>query len=57
MEAQKLIRKLLRALKNAEQHLEYTGYGDSWERECAKDSKLPSKITSAISAGENYFKK
>ncbi len=37
---------LLEALKAAKEHLEYYGYGDSWERECAIG--LPTMIEYAI---------
>jgi hypothetical protein len=44
---------LLEVLKLAEQHLEYCGYGDSYERECARDEKLPQKIATAIAKATN----
>lgn len=48
-----LIRKcLLEALVEAEHHLEYCGYGDSYERECADDNGLAKKTRSAIEAAE-----
>jgi hypothetical protein len=31
-------------LKEAYEHLEYCGYGDSWERECAKEAKLQERL-------------
>lgn len=40
---------LLAALKAASEHLDYTGYGDSWERECAREEKLEERINAAIS--------
>lgn len=40
--------QLLEALVAALEHLEYCGYGDSWERSCARESKLPQKINQAI---------
>ena len=41
--------KLLRdALDLAWKHLDYCGYGDSWERECARSSKLDEKIADAM---------
>jgi hypothetical protein len=39
---------LVEALEAAESHLDYCGYGDEWERECAEG--LPEKIASALSA-------
>jgi len=31
----------------AQEHLDYCGYGDSYERECARESKLEDKIDDA----------
>ncbi len=36
------------ALTEAEKHLEFCGYGDSYERDCARSSGLPEKITKAL---------
>ena len=36
------------ALREAHDHLEYCGYGDSWERECAQASNLDETITRAL---------
>lgn len=49
----KLEQQLLEALVAASDHLDYTGYGDSWERECAQASKLEEKIHAAIEAAKN----
>lgn len=46
------IRQLVEALQAAKKHLEYTGYGDSWERSCAKE--LPKKIDDALEAAKNF---
>lgn len=43
-----LEKKLLAALKDAVEHLEYCGYGDSWERECAYSEKLPERLNAVI---------
>ena len=43
---------LLIALKAAKEHLDYCGYGDSWERECAEESKLEEMIDTAIAKAE-----
>ena len=43
-----VIAELLDALKAAKEHLEYCGYGDSWERECAEAQGLQEKIEDAI---------
>lgn len=40
--------ELLEALEDAHSHLEYCGYGDKWESECATDAGLPQKIDNAI---------
>jgi uncharacterized protein (DUF1684 family) len=49
-----LIQILLDALKSARDHLEYCGYGDSWERECAQASGLGNQIKKAVEAGEKF---
>lgn len=36
MDEYTIIYKLHDALQAAKDHLEYCGYGDSWERECAE---------------------
>ena len=45
--------ELLEALQQAEDHLEYTGWGDSWERECAREAKLPELISAAIAKAKD----
>ena len=40
--------ELLEALKAASDHLDYCGYGDSWERECAVEAGLKKQIAAAI---------
>lgn len=35
-------------LKEAHDHLEYCGYGDKWERECAREDKLDERIVSVL---------
>lgn len=42
--------RLREALEDAKKHLDYCGYGDKWERECAKSEKLPQKIEAALAA-------
>jgi len=44
-----LPKMLAEALRDAADHLEYCGYGDRWERECARDAGLPKKIEEALS--------
>lgn len=38
----------LELLKESYDHHEYCGWGDTWERECARDSKLPERIQKAL---------
>ena len=40
--------ELLETLKKAHEHLEYCGYGDSWESECAEAIGLPDLIEAAL---------
>lgn len=40
------------ALKEAVDHLEYCGYGDSWERSCAFEARLPERLKAALSGKE-----
>ena len=47
-----LIRLLGTTLMKASEHLDYCGYGDSWERECA--GELEKEIETAISQFEEY---
>jgi len=49
--------KLLKTLKMAKEHLEYCNYGDSWERECAKEIKLEEVIEKTIKQAEKYLSK
>ncbi len=49
-----LIRTLGLALIAAGEHLDYCGYGDSWERECSEH--LPETIESAIGEYMEYNK-
>jgi len=41
-------KKLQSVLKDAAEHLDYCGYGDRWERECAQESKLPQRIEEVL---------
>lgn len=43
---------LVEALRAASEHLDYCGYGDKWERECAKEAKLEKKISDALDAAD-----
>lgn len=51
-EWRRLAKVLHKTLKEASDHLDYCGYGDSWERECAQASKLEQKITKALDKAE-----
>lgn len=48
MSQKPLPEELREALQAAADHLEYCGYGDKWERQCAVESKLPEKIDAAL---------
>lgn len=56
----KLIDKLLQtigeALELASNHLDFCGYGDSWERECAEAQGLVDKIEIALEQFNAYKK-
>jgi hypothetical protein len=45
-----LERILYEALEAASSHLDYCGYGDNWERECAEEAKLEEKMSFALKA-------
>lgn len=49
--------ELLEALTAAWKHLEYCGYGDKWERECALTEGLPEKVESALRKANPDFDK
>lgn len=50
VEEHKVFNQVVEALQDAESHLSYCGYGDSWESECAYKENLPDKIEKALSA-------
>jgi hypothetical protein len=50
-----LVSEMFDALEAASEHLDYTGYGDAWEHECAMSSKLPIKIASALDKAEDFL--
>lgn len=53
-----LVQELTEALQAASDQLDYCGYGDSWERGCAFESKLPEKIEAALKrAAEEVLKR
>ena len=47
-----LERLLYDALEAASNHLDYCGYGDNWERECAYAQELPKKISDALGTAD-----
>lgn len=50
VEERQVFDQVVNALYSAEGHLNYCGYGDSWERECAEDSGLAKEISEALEA-------
>jgi hypothetical protein len=48
MKAVNMHDKLVSALKKAHEHLEWTGYGDRYERECARAEGLPEMLESLV---------
>lgn len=44
--------ELLEALTELVWHVDYCGWGDKWERECAFESGLPAKVWAAIAKAE-----
>lgn len=56
MKKDKIIIQLVEALEEAQDHLEFCNYGDSWERECAISNRLAYRIEEALKVakgGEN----
>ena len=45
---------LREALEAASDHLDYCGYGDAWERECAIHHKLSDKINNALELSKDF---
>jgi len=50
-----LFEQVYTALKEAQTHLEYCGYGDSWERELAKEEHLAEHIETALTVYEKFM--
>ena len=48
-------KELYEMLLEAQQHLEFCGYGDTYERECARDDKLPERISKALQEAEEIL--
>jgi hypothetical protein len=57
MEDKELIKVLGEALQEAADHLDYCGYGDSWERECAVDNGVTERIDKAVAIYSEYREK
>ena len=38
------LQELIKLFNEAVSHLEYCGYGDAWERECAEYKNLPERL-------------
>jgi len=38
-------KELVKLFEEMAYHLDYCGYGDSWERECADASRLPERVS------------
>jgi len=47
-EPEEELKRLREALEAARDHLDYCGYGDEWERGCARDSYLEEQIAWAL---------
>lgn len=47
-----LEKQLYDALSEAWEHLNWIGYGDSYERECFRENKIGTKIETALKAAE-----
>lgn len=52
----KALKQTREALNDAKEHLDYCGWGDTWERECAKEQGLQPKIDAALDAAEEALK-
>lgn len=44
----KRLAEVVAVLREASNHLDFCGYGDSYERECARDDKLPQRIKAIL---------
>lgn len=52
-ELTKIITSLYKALDAARDHLDYCGYGDSYEHECAMEQGLPDQINEALTSAHD----
>ena len=46
--AMTIINDLTNILVESQNHHDYCGWGDPWESSCARDDKLPERLTAAI---------
>lgn len=49
-------KKLALLFLEASAHLGYCGFGDAWERECAKEDKLPERLEKMSTRIEQILK-
>ena len=49
------ISTLYKALDEAKDHLDFCGYGDSYERECAQESNLERTIDAALKKTSDHI--
>ena len=52
LEVKATLRLVISVLKESQEHHEFCGWGDRYERECALNSGLDEKIDEAIKRGE-----
>lgn len=50
-----LIKQLRDALDSSDSHHVFCGWGDVYERECARANALPDRITAALYAANEYL--
>jgi hypothetical protein len=43
-------KQLAKAFRDAMEHLDYTGWGDAWERECIEDSGTRKRLQDTLAA-------
>lgn len=51
---EKVVLELYQTLQDAWDHLEFCGYGDKWESECADLAELPDKIAATMKEAKPY---
>ncbi len=52
LRAAKIVANVVQMLREAEEHLDYCGYGDNYERKLARETKLKERIFLALEAIE-----